>query len=222
MVLCIGLFLTVQVLCQKVLAQEDIDATKPGVAYCFDGDTVKLTDRRVVRIAGIDTPEIAHGDQPEQFYAKVAKKVLEGLVEGHKVTLEQTSTAGKDRYGRVVADILLEDGQSLAELMVRQGAAFFYPHRDLLPDFQERLLTLQRTAIRERQGLWAELLEMPVAHSNYIGNKDTLRFFPADCPQALKIKPRNRVYFGTLMDAFVAGFAPARICVFWPAAKGAK
>ncbi|MBQ7586387.1 MAG: thermonuclease family protein [Desulfovibrionaceae bacterium] len=200
-------------------AQEEALKAKIGVSFCFDGDTVKLNDRRIVRISGIDTPELAHDKQPEQFYAKISKAHLEELLNGHKVSLENTSVNGKDRYGRIIADILLDDGQSIAELMVSHGAAFFYPHKDLLPDFQERLLTLQRNAIRERQGMWGPLLELPVAHQNFIGNKDSLRFFPADCPQAQKIKPRQRVYFGTLMDAFVAGFAPARICLFWPPAK---
>lgn len=30
------------------------------------------------------------------------------------------------------------------------------------------------------------------------------------------MKPRNRIHFGTLMDAFMAGYAPARVCPFWP------
>ena len=33
------------------------------VAKCFDGDTLKLTDRRTVRLAGIDAPEVSHRKQ---------------------------------------------------------------------------------------------------------------------------------------------------------------
>ncbi|MCR5815215.1 MAG: thermonuclease family protein [Desulfovibrio sp.] len=193
--------------------------TTCAVARCFDGDTVKLTDRRVVRLAGIDSPELAHEKIREQFYAKSAQKELERLVAGHKLTLGQASVNSKDRFGRIVADLLLEDGQSVSELMVRHGAAFYYPHKDLLPDLQERLLEEQKAAIETRQGMWEELLASPVAKQNYIGNRDSLRFFPNDCPQAQKIKPRNRVYFETLMDAFLAGFAPARVCLFWPDAR---
>ena len=36
-------------------------ATTGKVAKCFDGDTIKLTDRRTVRLAGIDAPEMDHG-----------------------------------------------------------------------------------------------------------------------------------------------------------------
>ncbi|MDE5879487.1 MAG: nuclease, partial [Desulfovibrio sp.] len=74
-------------------------------------------------------------------------------------------------------------------------------------------------AIHERRGLWAHLLELPLAQETYVGNRGSLRFFPVKCPEARHIKPRNRVHFGTLMDAFLAGYAPARVCVFWPEAR---
>lgn len=193
--------------------------SKAVVASCFDGDTVKLADRRVVRITGIDAPEVVHDNAPEPFYAQKARDELFALLGGKKVTLKTTSVTPRDRFGRLLADLILEDGQSIAELMVKRGAAYFFPHKELAPDFQERLLLLQREAITARVGLWELLLEDSVARESYVGNRDSLRFVPANCPQAQLIKPRNRVYFGTLMDAFMAGFAPARICPFWPKAR---
>ena len=212
------LFLCLALLIGTQVTAQDLPKTF-SVARCFDGDTVKLTDRRIVRLAGIDTPELAHEKTYEQFYAKKAQKELESLVTGHKVSLGEASVENKDRFGRLICDLILEDGQSISELMVRRGAAFYYPHKDLLPDLQARLLEEQKAAIETRQGMWEELLASPVARQNYIGNRDSLRFFPNDCPQAQKIKPRNRVYFETLMDAFLAGFAPARVCPFWPKAQ---
>ena len=50
-------------------------------------------------------------------------------------------------------------------------------------------------------------------------NKESRRFFPAASPDAQRIKPRNRVHFGTLMDAFLAGYAPARQTNPWPEAE---
>lgn len=186
------------------------------VAVCFDGDTVKLKDRRVVRLAGIDAPEKAHKDSPAQYYSKQAKETLEALVRGQKVKLEFPGIKEKDRHGRLVANLILPDGRSVNELMISNGAAFFYPHQDLNPAFQEKLRNLQEEAINERRGLWAHLLTLPLANNNYIGSRNSLRFFPADCIAARRIKPRNAENFGTLMDAFLAGYAPARICVFWP------
>ena len=103
--------------------------------------------------------------------------------------------------------------------MVREGAAFVYPHKGQDPELLERLLSLQRQAIQQRKGMWEHLLSLPVAHQTYLGNRNSQRFFPADCTEAQRIKPRNRVYFGTLMDAFLLGYAPARVCPFWPTEK---
>ena len=201
-------------------AEEQPMAQPDGmVAHCFDGDTFKLRDRRVVRLAGIDSPELGRGETIPQYYAREAKAELERLTRGQQVSLYSAGVSDHDRHGRLVADVRLADGRSLNDLMVASGAAFFYPHRDLGPEFQERLRELQAEAIHERRGLWAHLLELPLAQETYVGNRGSLRFFPVNCPEARHIKPRNRVHFGTLMDAFLAGYAPARVCLFWPDAK---
>lgn len=198
---------------------QEIPLPQPAgvVARCFDGDTLMLADRRIVRLAGIDAPELAHDGEKAQYYARQSREELTRLAKGQKVRLFAAGINSRDRHGRIVADARLEDGQSLSDLMLSRGAAFYYPHQDQSPQFQERLRGLQEQAVNERQGLWAQLLSLPLAHENYTGNRTSLRFFPAACPEAEHIKPRNRIYFGTLMDAFLAGYAPARICPFWPA-----
>lgn len=189
------------------------------VAACFDGDTVKLMDRRVIRLIGIDAPEFAHEHAQEQFYAKAAHKTLRTLAQGKKVQIVSQGSETTYHNGCVLADLVLEDGESLSCAMVRAGAAFVYPHKDLNPAFLEKLFALQQEAIKEKVGLWEKLLKSPIAGQSYTGDSTSHRFFPSDCPHAQSIKPRNRVYFGTVMDAFLANFAPARICVFWPSAK---
>lgn len=189
-----------------------------AVAHCFDGDTFKLTDRRVVRLAGIDSPELSKGSIKAQFFAREAREQLNEFTKGQQVQLLQAGVKHRDSHGRILAEVLLPDGTSLNETMVRNGAAYFYPHQDLSPQLQERLRSLQQEAITARRGMWAFLLSQPVAKNTYLGNKESLRFFPADCAEAQHIRPRNRVYFGNLMDAFMAGYAPARLCPFWPVA----
>jgi len=193
--------------------QEPLPQPEGVVARCFDGDTLKLTDRRVVRLAGIDTPEMGRGNST-WYYAREARQELDALAKGQKVRLFAAGVKNKDRYGRIVADVRLENGRSLSDLMIERGAAFYYSHQDQNPHLQERLRALQEQAINKRRGLWSYLLSLPLAHLNYTGNRDSLRFFPADCPDAQHIKPRNRIYFGTLMDAFLAGYAPAKACQF--------
>lgn len=209
-----AVFCLVLLVCASARAENPPDG---GVAaYCFDGDTFKLMDRRVARLAGIDAPEVAHNDKPAQYYSRQAKRLLIDLVKGRRVALEYPGVRPRDHYGRLIVDALLPDGTSVNERMVEAGAAFFYPHKDLGPEFQERLRTLQAEAIQERRGMWERLLSLPLAQEQYIGNRSSLRFFPASCQETERIKPRNRVNFGNLMDAFLAGYAPARVCGFWP------
>lgn len=193
-----------------------VDHPGGNVVYCFDGDTLKLRDRRIVRLAGIDAPETAHKDQPAQYYSRQSRQLLESLARGQSVTLAFPGISQKDRYGRLIAEVLLPDGRSLNELMIQNGAAFFYAHQDLGPDFQEKLRNLQIEAIRERRGMWAHLLSLPLADRPYTGNRESLRFWPDWCPTVKRLKPRNQEHFGNLMDAFIAGYAPARNCIFWP------
>lgn len=192
---------------------------KTSVASCLDGDTMQLTNRSRVRLAGIDTPELKPRKGKPQFYAREARELLTRLARGQEVLFFAVDKKGKDKYGRIVADVRLKDGRSLNGIMVREGAAFFYPHKGLDKAYQDWLLALQAEAIKERRGMWAEVLSRPEALKNYTGNRNSLRFFPADCPDAQKMKPRNRIHFGTLMDAFMAGYAPARVCPFWPEEK---
>lgn len=189
------------------------------VSDCFSGDTVKLMDRRVVRMSGIDAPNMPVKDKKSQFYARQSKKILEELLKGKSVHLFLPGEKIRDNYGRLLADVKLDDGQSINEAMVERGAAYFFPFPDLLPSFQERLRSMQADAIEEKRGFWEYILSLPLARENYIGNKENLRFYPVDCPQIQYIRPRNRVDFGNLMDAFLAGYAPSRICPIWPADK---
>ena len=200
-------------------AAESLPNPQGKVAKCFDGDTLKLTDRRTVRLAGIDAPEMDRGKHKPQYYAREAFDQLTKLAQGKDVRLVAVDAKGKDHYGRVVADVILPDGHSLSDTMVRNGAAFVYPHSDLNPHFQERLRKLQHEAIAARRGMWAHVLTLPAAKKTYLGNRESMRFFPTDCAEVQHIKPRNRVFFGTLMDAFMAGYAPARASNFWPQVK---
>lgn len=194
-------------------------APQAAVAVCLDGDTLKLTSRRTVRLAGIDTPEMGGRGKKNQYYAREARDLLNELSRGQDVVLYQPAGKQKDKYGRLIADVCLADGRSLSALMLEAGAAYFYPHADLDPAYQDWLKSLQATAIHERRGMWAWLLAQPLALKSYTGNKESLRFFPASSSDAQRIKPRNRVHFGTLMDAFLAGYAPARHTTPWPEAE---
>ena len=126
---------------------------KTSVASCLDGDTMQLTNRSRVRLAGIDTPELKPRKGKPQFYAREARELLTRLARGQEVRFFAVDKEGKDKYGRIVADVRLKDGRSLNGIMVREGAAFFYPHKGLDKEYQDWLLGLQAEAIKERTAI---------------------------------------------------------------------
>lgn len=190
------------------------------VASVVDGDTLRLADGRTLRLAGLDSPELGHGKalhrSKDQLHALEARDLLRRLTSGKALQLHPVNAKGKDRHKRVLAEALLPDGASLNERLIEQGAAYAYWHKDLPQDFWQRMLNCQREALSEKRGLWARLLLHPVASAAYVGNRNSQRFFPEDCKEASRIKPVNRVAFRDLKAAFMAGYAPARVCVFWP------
>ena len=209
------LFCSLLLLLALFVAPAQADEALPGkpegtVASCFDGDTFKLSDRRVVRLAGIVSPELNKRDHKPQYYAREAAAILGAMTRGQKVQLRAAGKEAKDRYGRLVAEVILPGGESVNEAMLAQGAAFFYYHAGLNADLMQRLQNIQSQAMSERRGMWAHILSLPQAQETYVGNRNSRRFFPSDSAESQKIKPRNRVFFGNLMDAFMAGYSPAR------------
>ena len=119
----------------KGLIPEWLDEKSPsiesGKVYCdrvVDGDTiVVLMDgkKEKVRMIGIDTPESVHPDKSRNTpMGKIASKYTKDNLEGKYVTLE-TDVQERDKYGRILAYVYLDDKmfnktlleEGLAELM---------------------------------------------------------------------------------------------------------
>lgn len=125
-------------------AQTTFQAQVVGVS---DGDTIKVVkDGHQVRIrlAEIDCPEL-HG----QPFGKAAKRFTLNLVANQVVEVRQVDT---DRYGRVVAEILLPDGRSLNRLLVENGLAWWYRAYSRDASLGE----LEAQAREAKRGLWSE------------------------------------------------------------------
>lgn len=111
-----------------------------------DGDTIELlrNGRKItVRLYGVDTPEKA------QAYGQRARQFTAALVFGKHVRLIVHNT---DRYGRTVGTVILPDGSSLNEELVRQGYAWHYKAYA-----QDRnLANAEADARRLKRGLWQD------------------------------------------------------------------
>jgi micrococcal nuclease len=122
------------------------------VIHVIDGDTVRLRERGVVRLIGVDTPETKHPRKPIQRCGPEASAFTRAAIEKRWVTLEQDREA-RDKYGRWLAYLhRAPDGFFLNAEIVRQGAGRAYTY------FPFRLkgwfVELEEAAKRDALGIW--------------------------------------------------------------------
>jgi micrococcal nuclease len=175
-----------------------------------DGDTVVLMDGRRVRYLGINAPEIDHqryGQKAEPLGYE-ARAFNRHLVHRKRIRLELDQET-HDGYGRLLAYVYVRGNQMINEQMVLNGLAYFYPH---WPNnrYDDLLLKAQRKAMLATRGIWRRWKEND---RKVIGNRRSRRFHASTCPDAEKIKARNRIRFDTPWQAFWEGYAPARDCI---------
>jgi micrococcal nuclease len=124
------------------------ELAKGPVASVPDGATLVLRDGTAVRLAGIEPVLAAPGRSTR--WEDAARAVLSLLVEGHSVSVRGV-TAEQDRYGRIVAQVVRDDGLWLEGELVSAGAARVEPPAPGLARF---LLRHETYARRLHLGIW--------------------------------------------------------------------
>jgi micrococcal nuclease len=117
-----------------------------------DGDTISvLREGKAVkvRLHGVDAPEKA------QAFGTQARKFTGDLAFQQTVTVAIRDTG---RYGRLVGEVLLPDGRSLNQELVRAGMAWWY--RQYAPH-DTTLAQLEAEARTAKRGLWADAHPVP-------------------------------------------------------------
>ena len=96
-----------------------------AVQRVVDGDTVRLSDGRSVRMIGLNTPELGKQGRSDEPFAVAARKRLEALVaasDGRVGVLPGKES--KDHYGRTLAHLYGADGVNLEAQMLAEGLGF--------------------------------------------------------------------------------------------------
>ena len=132
------------------------------VVNVVDGDTVdidiadgKYKNTRI-RLLGVDTPETKSPGYPEMYYGTQASQFVEKLVQGRKITVIIDTIAEKrDKYGRLLAYIKLDDNRCVNEDIVQLG--FGYADLRFAHSNFDKYEQLQNKAIKARAGLWKEV-----------------------------------------------------------------
>ena len=130
--------------------------TPVAVQRVVDGDTLRLSDGRNVRMIGLNTPELGKKGRSDEPFAMAARKRLEALVaasDGQVGLLPGKES--KDHYGRTLAHVYAADGANLEAQMLAEGLGFLVavaPNVDLV-DCQQ---AAERSARQAGLGLWRQ------------------------------------------------------------------
>jgi micrococcal nuclease len=129
------------------------------VVRVVDGDTLVLEHGVRVRFLGVNTPEIAHDDQPEEPLGQEAKEFTRKFIEGKSITLEYDQER-EDQYGRTLAYVYA-DGQMLNEALIEAGfseAVTRHPYRS---DRKRLFEAAEQRAYGKKLGIWAQAGRKP-------------------------------------------------------------
>ena len=123
-----------------------------SVAKVLDGGTLTLDDGKIVRLAGIEVPLPPLGEPDDWPWSEAARRALAALAEGRKVTVRGASDK-LDRYGRITAELVRDDGLWLEGELVATGAVRVAPSPETA-SLAPALLEREAAARRQRRGLW--------------------------------------------------------------------
>jgi 2',3'-cyclic-nucleotide 2'-phosphodiesterase/3'-nucleotidase/5'-nucleotidase len=153
------------------LSAVDVEATVISVA---DGDTmtVRLADgtEAKIRFLSIDTPEshanqhgadMAEGHRASEFTKAMLPAGTAVTLNGPKAVLE------KDRYGRLLAYVVMSDRVTAQEKIVAAGWSVYWRKYGEAPaPLHERLVRTQEQARSATTGAWATVPQWMIDKSN--------------------------------------------------------
>lgn len=121
-----------------------------------------------IRLAAVDTPEVAKQGQPGQRFGDVAKKFAQDRILNKEVSVK---LLGKDQYNRVIGLVKYKsEGKEydLAEELLKNGYAVVYRQGGARYDGKiERWNSLENMAKIERKGIWEDGVENVQLPSDY-------------------------------------------------------
>ena len=128
------------------------------IVKVVDGDTIDLgvgSDAVRVRLIGINSPESVDPRRPVECFGKEASSHAKEILSGKTVHIElDPSQDMYDKYGRLLAYIILPDGALLNQKMVAEGYAYEYTY-DRPYKYQKTFKAAQVNAREHLLGLWS-------------------------------------------------------------------
>jgi endonuclease YncB( thermonuclease family) len=175
--------------------------TSVTVQRVVDGDTLRLSDGRSVRMIGLNTPELGKQGRSDEPFAVAARQRLQALVDasGGRVGLRAGKQA-KDHYGRTLAHIYSASGANLEAQMLADGLGYqvaVAPNVDLVACQQ----AAERSARKAGLGLWRQSPVLKAAQIQRLG-------FAVISGRVSKVQRNRGGIWIELQDALVLRVAP--------------
>lgn len=124
------------------------------VERVVDGDTLRLTDGRSVRMVGLNTPETGKKRRTAEPFAEAAKRRLQALVDESAGAVSlRVGQQPKDHYGRVLANVYGRNGANFEAQLLSEGLGYLVavaPNVALVECQQ----AAERSARQAGLGLW--------------------------------------------------------------------
>jgi endonuclease YncB( thermonuclease family) len=158
-----------------------------SVQSVVDGDTVRLADRTLVRLIGINTPEIGYDGAKSQPLALAAKQFLDAELRKHERIGLVYGAERHDRHGRRLAHLFMQDGDArynVQQLVLEQGLGFWVavaPNTRFLECYQ----AAEAKAKTAKIGVWREIY-----------------FKPKNAADTQSLKPGFQLLQGTITAVF--------------------
>jgi micrococcal nuclease len=146
-------------LCLTLAGCADAGADQPvRLAKVFDADTILVVlpdgTQEKIRLLGVDAPEV-EGYRDAEPGGEEAKARAQALLGGGALQLESDVTADdRDRYGRMLRYVRLDDGRDLGRTLIEDGYARAY--RRFTYRRKKEYLEQESQAHQAGRGLWAE------------------------------------------------------------------
>lgn len=139
---------------------ESVSRRAVQVRWVIDGDTFETAAKERIRLIGLNAPEYQPWRNKTEPFGKESADALRKYLSKKKVYLE-TDRQVKDRYGRTLAYVFLEDGTLVNSQVVSRGwaRARHYPPNGR---YQAVLKRAQDEAKAAKRGLWAYAKIIPI------------------------------------------------------------
>jgi endonuclease YncB( thermonuclease family) len=180
------------------------------VRYVFDGDTVELKDGRRIRLLGINTPEIDHGQGHDEPLAREARRALQAMLADAGTIALRYGERRHDHYGRTLAHVIVDDRRDVQLALLEQGLAAAIA---ISPNLwhQDCYAAAEQRARQRQRGIWGRDYYEPFdvdrrrpqrggfrllqGHIRHVGMSAAFVWFDLDNGVSLRLAKADQTYF---------------------------